>query len=338
MAGCLIKRKQFGKKGIFLTFIAISLIAAFILVFLPSNISLKKDIPAVKTRVTTINAYVTDLEDVYLEKSLQASSTKTITALIKYMQSQNQFLADFDGSFREVLLKGTISGQPIDNFIEPNIMAGNTYPDWLGKMKTTADAAFNINTNFNNINVNDIKVYQTSPWILTVDATVSFTVSSETASWSKTVSVRSEIDIQDFNDPYYLVNTAGAYTNRIKKSSVSFDEWDIGKAKEHIRQGTYVHFEGSKAPNFIMRFTNTIAQSSCCGIESLVNPNKPGITNKDVSYADYKYWSSTPACPNSDLYTIDGISNGEFPNFKLDLDHVVKYNLRSSAALKCPPP
>ncbi|MEK6968289.1 MAG: hypothetical protein AABX51_06675, partial [Nanoarchaeota archaeon] len=213
-----LAKKQLGKKGIFLTFIAISLIAAFILIFLPSGISLKKDIPVISTRVTTINEYVVDLENVYLEESLQASGTKTVTALIEYMESQNRFLANFEDSFKEVLVEGKINGQPIDSFIEPDIMAGNTYPEWLARIKTTADSTFNIKTNFTAIASNDIKVYQTSPWLLAVDANISFTVDSETASWNKTIIVRSEIDIQNFNDPYYLINTQSLYSNRINKS------------------------------------------------------------------------------------------------------------------------
>ena len=331
-----LAKKQLGKKGIFLTFIAISLIAAFILIFLPSGISLKKDIPVISTRVTTINEYVVDLENVYLEESLQASGTKTVTALIEYMESQNRFLANFEDSFKEVLVEGKINGQPIDSFIEPDIMAGNTYPEWLARIKTTADSTFNIKTNFTAIASNDIKVYQTSPWLLAVDANISFTVSSETASWNKSIAVRSKIDIQNFNDPYYLINTQGLYSNRINKSSVEFDEWDINKVKDHIRHGTYVHFEKSKAPNFIMRFTNTSLNSSCCGIESAVNPNKPAIGNKMESYADYLFFNHTYQNRCTELYNITEPSfKSEFPHFKLDFGHVVLYNLTGYAVRAC---
>src|SRR3989338_2057521 len=131
-----LAKKQLGKKGIFFTFIGISLIPAFILIFLPSGISLKKNIPVINTRVTTGNEYVVDLENTYLEMALQSAGTKTTLALIKYMQGQNRFLANFEDSFKEVLLQGTIDGQPIDSFIEPDIMAGNAYPEWLPQKKT----------------------------------------------------------------------------------------------------------------------------------------------------------------------------------------------------------
>ena len=330
-----LEKRHFGKKGIFLTFIAISLIAAFILIFLPSDIGLKKDISSTKTRVTTINEYVVDLENVYLEEALQSSGTKTTIALIKYMQGQNMFLADFEDSFREFLLHGNISGQPIDIFIEPDIMTGNTYPDWLEKIRATADSAFNVNTNFDAIAINDISVYQTRPWFLTVDANISFRVYSETASWDKNIIVRSEIDIQNFNDPYYLINTAGLYANRINKSGVNFNEWNLNKAKDHIKYGTYVHFENSKAPSFILRFTNTSTNSSCCGIESLVNPNNPPVGNAMESYADYLYFNHTYQNKCTELYNITEPSfKSEFPGFALDFEHLVLYNLTGADPIR----
>ncbi|MCH8329397.1 MAG: hypothetical protein IIB81_03310 [Nanoarchaeota archaeon] len=56
--------KQFGKKGMFLTFISIAIIAAAVIIFTPSDINLRKDISVIKTRVTIVNNYVLDLENV----------------------------------------------------------------------------------------------------------------------------------------------------------------------------------------------------------------------------------------------------------------------------------
>ncbi len=320
-----------GKKGMFLTFISIAIIAATIVIFTPSDLDLKKDMPVIKTRVANVNEYVSDLENVSLERTLQATGRKTFIGLIDYVKTNGFFPseAEFKNAFSQALLSGEYNGNPI------NGMAGNTYNDWLNKIKNNAKTTLNVDTSFT---VSNVQVYQIKPWAVNVDADVSFDVLSESASWSKAITVKTEISVEDFNDPYYLVKSNGAYANRIRQSGTKFNEWNVEKAKDFIRDGNYTHWKNSQAPNFIMRFTNTILPSSCCGIESLVNPNKPSITDKDVSYADYRYWSATPICPNSDLYAINGISNGEFPNFKLDFDHVVKYNLVSGAALECPPP
>lgn|SRR3989338_5824990 len=328
-----LAKKHIGKKGIFLTFIAISLTAAFILIFLPSNLSLKNNANAIKTRVITMDEYVIDLENIYLERALQSTGTKATIALIEYMRSQNRFLANFEDSFKEVLLHGTISGQPIDNFIEPDIMSGNTYPEWLERIKSAANPTFNVNTNFGAISADDIKVYQTRPWFLTVDMNITFSVSSETASWNKNVLASSEIDIQYFSDPYYLINTAGLYPNKINKTDIKFNEWNVNKFRDHIRHGTYAHFENSKAPNFIMRFTNTSLNSSCCGIESMVNPNKPTIGEDMESYADYLFFNHSYKNKCNELYNLTELWD-QYNGFKLDFGHLALYNLTSISAIR----
>ncbi len=327
--------KKLGKKGVFLTFIAIAIVAAAIVIFTPSGINLAEDTAVVRTRVSNVNNYVLDLENIYLERTLQSTGTKTILSLILYMNEQNDFLTDLDANFKEVLLNGTINGVPIDDITGQQIMTNSTYNNWTDRIKNIAKSAFNVNTSFV---VNDIKVYQLRPWFVNVDANVSFTVSSESASWDKDALIKTEIDIENFNDPYYLVNTGGSYENKINKSNVKFDEWHVENVSGHIKHGTYVHWENSNAPSFLMRFANDISPSSCCGIESLVNPNNPAIINKDVSYVDYLYWSSAADCNNPalNLYSARDISS-QFPGLKLDFNHLALYNLTADAQI-CPPP
>jgi len=319
--------KKLRKRGIFLTFISIVIIAAIIIIFTPSNINLEKDIPVIKTRVSNVNEYVVDLENVYLERTLQATGRKTLIGLISWVRDNGFFpdSAEFESAFSETLLTGEYNGNPIDG------MVGNTYNDWLNSIKTTADSTFNVVTSFT---VNNINVQQISPWFVDVEADITLSVTSETASWNKNVIIKTEIPIENFNDPYYLFNTEGSYVNKIRQSGTKFDEWGVEKVNNFIIDGNYTHFENSQAPSFIDRFTNNIAPSSCCGIESLVNQNNPAITDKDVSYVDYLYWSTTPACPSSTLYTITGITG----YFKIDFDHLVLYNLVSEGSLKCPLP
>ena len=80
--------RKLNKKGLFLTFISIAIVAAMIAIFTPPNISLEKDISAVKARVENVNEYVFDLENVYLENTLNAIGRRAIIALIDYMQEE----------------------------------------------------------------------------------------------------------------------------------------------------------------------------------------------------------------------------------------------------------
>jgi len=318
--------KHLGKKGIFLTFIAISIMAAFILIFTPTNISLKKDISVTKTRVSNINEYVFDLENVYLERTLQSSGIKTIISLINHVDIQGPFtgITTFEAAFEEVLLNGEIDGIPIEG------MVGYTFNEWLTNIKTIADNTFNVNTNFI---INDIKVFQIRPWFVELESNVSFTVSSETASWNKVAIIRTEIEIENFNDPYYLINTDPNYVNKIHKSNTKFNEWNVEKVKDFISDGNYTHFKNSNAPSFLMRFYNDISASSCCGIESIVNPNNLAIANKDTSYVDYLYWETETPCDNTVLFSVTGLDS----EFKLYLEHIAKYRLQDDDYLYCEP-
>ena len=320
--------KQLGKKGMFLTFIAIAIISALMIIFAPPNISLSADTQALNTKVSNVNEYVTDLENVYLERTLYAIGTKTIIALIEYMEAQGVFLTDFEDNFEEVLLYGTIEGVDIDTYYAGEIMTDNTYGDWVDKITATAKDAFNIDTVYG---VSEIIVYQTTPWVVDVGAKLSFNISSEIASWNKTAIIKTQIEIENFYDPYYLVNTGGSYENKIRKSGTGPGEWDVEEVKAFIRgDGNYTHWESS--PSFLMRFTDDTSASSCCGIESLVNPNN--VPDKDTSYVDYLYWESSSPCPNNVLYSVNGMDN----EFKLYSEGISRYGLQDDDYLHCPPP
>lgn len=329
--------KKLRKRGIFLTFISIAIIAAIIIIFTPSDINLGKNIPVIKTRASNVNEYVLDLEEVYLERILQATGRKTIIALIKYMEAKTigaeepVFLTNFENDFSQVLLYGTIEDPPtpIDGFYQEQIMMDNTYNDWLDKIKTTAKNTFNVDTSFA---INNIQVEQTIPWFLDAEADITLSVISETASWKKNVVIKTVIDIGNFNDPYYLVKTRGIYVNKIRKSGTIFDEWNVEKVNDHIMDGTYVHFENGNAPSFIDRFTNNIAPSPCCGIESLVDPNNAAISSKFVSYVDYLYWETPSDCDNQNLYEVNGVTSG----IKLDFGSIGRYKLLADADKICP--
>lgn len=340
---------KLGKKGVFLTFISIVIIAAIMIIFTPSKINLKEDISVIKTRVENVNEYVLDLEDVYLERTLQATGRKTLISLILYVDIRGSFLTltEFENAFAEVLLSGTINdGEDIDSITGQPIMTGNTYNDWLNQITTVARQTFNVDTIFG-VEVDNISVGQISPWFVEVEAYMSFNVSSETASWNKTDTIKTQISVENFDDQYYLVNTDPNYVNKIRKSGTKFDEWNVNKVKDFIRDGNYTHFQNSNAPSFLMRFYNDISASSCCGIESLVNPNNPVIPDVDLSYVDYLFfpsWTSPPACEDITLYTEDSVGgiNDEFSNIKFDFNHVVLYGLLEDPSADvqqiCPPP
>ena len=320
-----------GRKGIFFTLIAITLMGLFILLFTPqSPITIKNEEQTTQTRIAVLNNYMDDLQTSYMGMALSASAYKSMTALIFYMNQTGSYLGNLDRAMYEVMLNGTINNVQIDSATGKKIMENNTLKNWTSKISKTALDTLNVNTT---IKITNVSISQSSPWEMRLKMQMVLIVNSTVANWEKDATIENVMGVEGFYDPYYLINSNGRYATRIKKSTVNFDKWTIAKTREHIRNGTYVHWEFSEAPSFTMRFTNTIQNSSCCGIESLVNPNLVSPSDTIRSYVDYLYFTDTFTIANcTQLYNITNppASQGlwdEFGFFKMDFDHVVRYNI-----------
>ena len=328
---------KMNNKGIFFTFIAITMMAVFLFVFTPqADISLQKNTQAIDIRISVVDNYISDLENRYFETVLRASTYKAILSLVYYLNTTGSYLSNFDASFSEVMMTGKINGVAIDSITGKKIMENSTLTDWSNKIIETAKDTLKVNTTIDIINVS---AFQTNPWDIGSSMSVKFTVTSNVAEWKKSAVITTTISIEGLKDPSYLVNTSGAYANQIKRSSVDFDKWDITKVREHLRNGTYVHWENSDAPSFLMRFTNTITNSSCCGIESLVNPNKISPSDIIDSYVDYILWSPANNMPCNQLYNITNPLTGgglwdEFRYLKLDVNNTARYNITAQDAVR----
>lgn len=325
-----------GRSGIFFTFIAISIMAIFILVFVPrADISLQKETRSLDARIGSIDNYVEDLENRYLESVLRASTQKAIMSLIYYMNTTGSFLTDLDSAFKEVMVNGTLNGVPIDSLTNKKIMENSTLYNWSDKIIQASIDTLNVNTT---ITINNVSVSQTKPWNIDARLNVTLSVKSNVAEWNKDAIVTATLNIEGFYDPYYLVKTNGLYANIIKKSSVEFNKWNITLVREHLRNGTYVHWTGINSSSFLMRFTN-MSNSTCCGIESLTNPNMLSTPDRNESYVDYLFWAHTYSASCSELYNITNPQTGgglwdEFMFFKLDVNDVVRYNITAQDAVR----
>jgi len=325
------------KRGMFFTFIAITIMTVFLLLFTPrADVSLQVDAERTSTRINSINNFIDDLENQYFNTVLRSSTHKAILSLIFYINETDSFLSDLDAAFQEVIINGTINDLPIDSVTNKKIMEGSTLTNWSDKIIKTAQETLNVNTS---ILINNVSLFQTTPWNLESTVDLNISVSSAVASWNVNSIITASISIEGLHDPYYLINTGGVYTNRIKRSSIELNLWNISQVREHLRNGTYVHRQNAPAPSFLMRFTNTIINSSCCGIESIVNPNKISSSDQIDSYVDYILWNPSSNIPCNELNNITNPSTGgglwdEFRYFKLDLNHTVGYNITDQDAVR----
>ena len=322
------------KKGVFFTFIAITLMALFILLFTPSSdIPQKNDEQSTQTRVALINDYMDDLQNGYMMMVMSGSAYKSIVSLVFYMNQTGSYLGNFNDAMYEVMLNGTINNVQIDIINGKKIMENNTLKNWTSKISKAALDTLGVNTT---IAITNVSFYQIGPWELHSRMQMRIIVNSTVADWEKSENVEGIVPIEGFYDPYYLLNSNGRYASKIKRSSVNFNKWTIAKVREHLRNTTYVHWEYSEAPSFIMRFTNNMQNSSCCGIESLVDPNKISPSDTISSYVDYLYFTNKFTIANcTQLFNITNppSSQGlwdEFSFFKIDFDHVARYNITAA--------
>ena len=334
-----INESSFKKKGIFFTFISLTIIGILILIYTPqADVTLQKDTKALNSRISYIDNYVNSLENAYMVDILKATTQKTLLSLIFYINSTNAPIKNLDAAFAEIMLNGTVNGVNVDSITGKKIMDNSTVTNWTARIIQTGRDAFNINVS---IALENVTINQSEPWGIYVRLLMGYDIQSNVAEWKHgNVSVRASLDIEGFDDPLYIMNTKGLYSNKIKRSGVEFNEWNLSAAREHLRNGTYVHRQDSTAPSFLMRFSNLTTNSNCCGIESLVNPNLVSPSDQIGSYVDYKFFNQTFIARCSQIYNITNPQTGniglwdEFRFFKLDVDSITNYNITPEYAIR----
>lgn len=310
---------RLGKKGMYFTLMTI----AFLIIFtffskVPSYKRFGERMSSIEMRIDSMNDFIKDLER-DTSRGLYISSFRALMSLDGYIIQHGEFLQDFDTSFKEAILNGTV------NNTNSTLMLFSTFPNWIENIRSNA-IKFNIDAN---ITLHDIYVFQNDPWHVTVSANLTFLVRDVTkiASWDINETINASISIIGFEDPLYIVYSYGRTTNIF--NITPFDgnyaynvngTWNVSHLLSHTKHSYYTSHPD--APNFIMRFENNLG-SSPYGIESLVDLNKlSGLgldINSESSIVDYHYW--------------DEAGNGNYrinftPSwFKLDYNHLAKYNV-----------
>ena len=221
------------------------------------------------------------------------------------------FIEDLENGFNELVLNGTYKDE------EMGLMRESTFTEWAERVAKEAEKT-GIAVNFT---VHNVSINQTDPWYISVDANINMTIRDKknTSSWKKTEHVITEVGIENFEDPLYVVKSIGKVTNVIVRSPITdfVDGNDPSNLVKHLNNSYYI--ESNVSPNFLMRLQGDLSNSST-GIESLVNLKEfqeQGVTIKDRSAVDYIYFG-TETTTN---YRI----NKTYEWFKLDEYHLKIY-------------
>lgn len=312
------------KKGMYFTLMTIASLVIFTFVFMvPGYKKYGEGMMSTEMRVDSMNDFVKNMER-DIERGLYIATFRALLATDDYIVTKGKFLEKDPGSsLAETIINGTI------NNTYSLLMDRSTFTNWTEKIRNES-GSFNIECNIIVISVN---VYQDDPWNVKASANISYTIKDVTgiASWKvDNKKVETSVSIAGFEDPIYVVYSGGRLTNIINitpfENNYTYkieDEWNVSNLISQAENSYYTYH--SDAPSFIDRLKGTLGQTSsseCCGIESLVNPlkiSRAGLPiNAESSIVDYYYWDED----NNGDYRVNQTPSW----FKIDLDHLVKYN------------
>lgn len=292
------------KRGIFFTVLVILILTMFVISFaFYSQIQERK---TTQKRIETMNSFLFSIEK-DLPRQVYVSGFRTIFLIEGQIVESGSYVSSLDSIFQESFFNGTISGVP-----QP-LMIGATFPEIQAKMQ---DKAAKINANITLSNP-VLTVTQDDPWNVKFILTTDFLMEdlSGLVFWNKTETTVSYVPVENFDDPIYLVNTGGIFSNKISKA---LDVSDFTGMDSNYTK----YMNNSDAPSFLGKLQGLETPDEN-GIESLVNLEKLsnlGINAKEgVTIVDHSYFSLNPL-PGCHVQGKEGW-------FLLDPGHLAAYGL-----------
>lgn len=295
------------KRGMFFTILAIALLALFLVSY--SIYYASQDRKSISKRIASMNDFIFSLEK-DMSRQVYISGYRAILSLNNHITTSGSFLADSKNSIIEALVNGTIDSQNI------SLMEGYRLVDWNSRVSSLGDK-MNL---FINYSIKEINISQDNPWSVKIDILMDLIVRDKgnLASWNKVEIISSQVEVEGFEDPIYLINTNGRVVNKINKTIYTFSS-DISNLTLHSLNSYYI--ASSLAPSFLDRLEGKTS-SNPNGIESLVylpELAEQGLAIKDKSCVDYIYFLSD----NPVSHNIQGMPSW----FKLDDAHLSIYGV-----------
>lgn len=309
-----------GKKAVVFTLIAI-LISVFLFLLYASEYTPKENsmLPVVKNRVRILDRFNENFVQ-YSSEAIDVSSFKAMKGMAEYAGAHG-FFANFNSAFLECVKNGTLEGG-IDSC--PG-MENGTLPYWLDQITNMSQDKLGINISYN---LFSIWVTQQVPFQMQVSVNLHYEIEDIFAKVNRTITLNRLVNIEGLPDPLYEV--WGSYNSLIKEAPTRDDQWNNDTLYFMVYNRTYRYH--TDAPSFMTRFEGHLDNSSCCGIESMVNPTEALGAYQNKSFVDYLFWNDTAFCggiPPQIVYTVSGAYPAYDPKFRLEPRHLAAYNIGS---------
>ncbi|MFC1649043.1 hypothetical protein ACFL1B_06350 [Nanoarchaeota archaeon] len=313
------------KKGIVFTIISILVAGFFIIVFSAKiDVPLDAKVDSVSFRVSFLNNYRQNWED-YTAMAVRTSSYMAFSQLTDWMDANNQNFADtptFKARFSECMVAGNITYLgPTESCSGLAGPTNYTLAFWLNNIADLAWSNLSINTSYK---VNEVDMYQTSPFYVTMLVNMSYYLEDAISSVNKTMLITETISIEGLRDPLGTIRF-GAWNHFITETGIKAENWSQANFTRFVSNSEFRYHED--APSYLQRFVEDYSASSCCGIESVLE-NVPDQGNSSfVDHEYFEYWNS-PAYECEEVYTIDWYNGGSDPGYtQLDFHHLASYNV-----------
>ncbi len=301
------------KRGMFFTLIIILLVlVVLITISFPKKYYLRDRSFIIETRITGMDRFIEDLSR-DMDRALYIASFRALLGMSQYIASEGHYLPDVDAAFKELMLNETLNGSIF------NVTKASGFNNWVARVQQETDA---LDMDLI-VNVNSVHISQLSPWTvdISLETDVSLYDQKALAKWEYGQTATTSIEILEFEDPIYTVESNGTFINTIRESPyfqfVDLATNDTTNLSLLLDESYYI--ESPKGPSFLMRYGGNF-NSSLMGIESLVDVTK--IFSPTMKYnktaVDYIYWS--PDDPPSSR--IDNMPS----TFRLDAAHLDVYN------------
>ncbi len=299
------------KKAVLFTIISIILLSVVIYgLTIETETRLKEKRLPVEARVNSVDNFIGDLER-DISRGLYIASFRALLGLQQQMTETGEFVTNLNSTFEELVMNGTMDGDYVD------VIDDAEMNEWIERIGEKAEELL-IDLEYEILN---IRVMHETPWriVIEIDVMLNITDTKGTAEWQRNSTIISNIDITDFEDPLYLVNSNGGIIKTIQRANVTdFVVGDDGMSNLINHMSNTLFIASNISPSYLYRIEGRLDPSPY-GIESLVNLQEfeslegYGIVIKDeCSIVDFVYFNDS--CEDTTSYLI----NNTYSWFKLD--------------------
>ena len=299
------------KKGIFFTLATIIILSIFVISYTVRSGFQERE--TLTQRVTSMNNFVFSLEK-DITRQIYISGFRAILSLENYITTNGTFIDNAALALTEALINGTIKNQTA------TLMTNYRLADWNARITNLSDKVSLIT----NYTIESVTVTQDTPWGVRIDAKIHLIIQDKgnLAQWNTQKVISTNIVIEGFEDPLYLIHSNGLVVNKIQRTPYTgfAAGTDVTNLTNHLSSSDYITTPAS--PSFLNRLEGK-TNPNAYGIESLINLanfTQQGVGIQDKSAVDYIYVSSS----NPPAYKIQGMPSW----FKLDDPHLDIYGVR----------